>query len=110
MSHELDPKVGRWYRRVDDEQLFKVVSIDEDDGVVEIKMVDGEVEELDAAEWVELDLEMAEAPEDYVDQDEAEESEEAEEPEPVRGPSDDWDDDDDDDDDDWDDDDDDSDR
>ena len=28
MSHELDPKVGRWYRRVDDEQLFKVVSID----------------------------------------------------------------------------------
>ena len=36
MSHELDPKVGRWYRRLDDEQLFKVASIDEDDGLVEI--------------------------------------------------------------------------
>ena len=71
MSHELDPKVGRWYRRVDDEQLFKVVSIDEDDGLVEIKTVDGEVEELDSAEWVELDLEAAEAPEDYVDPDDA---------------------------------------
>ena len=107
MSHELDPKVGRWYRRVDDEQLFKVVSIDEDDGVVEIKRVDGEVEELDSAEWVELDLEPAEAPEDYVDHDdEADEDEEVDDPGPVRGgASDDWDDDDDeDDDDDWDDD------
>ena len=70
MSHELDPKAGRWYRRLDDEQLFKVVSIDEDDGLVEIKTVEGEVEELDSTEWVELDLEAAEAPEDYVDPDE----------------------------------------
>ena len=70
MSHELDPKVGRWYRRLDDEQLFKVASIDEDDGLIEIKTVDGEVEELDSAEWIELDREYAEAPEDYVDPDE----------------------------------------
>jgi hypothetical protein len=100
MSHELDPKVGRWYRRVDDEQLFKVVSIDEDDGLVEIKTVDGEVEELDAAEWVELDLEAAEAPEDYVDPDDVgdEDEEDPADDEPD-------DDDDDDDDDDWDDDD-----
>ena len=76
MSHELDPKVGRWYRRIDDEQLFKVVSIDEDDGLVEIKTVDGEVEELDSTEWVELDLEAAEAPEDYVDPDEDEDEDE----------------------------------
>jgi hypothetical protein len=100
MSHELDPKVGRWYRRLDDEQLFKVVSIDEDEGLVEIKTVDGEIEELDSAEWIELDLEAAEAPEDYVDHDE-EEDEDEEEAEaadkPARG-DDDWDDDDDDDD------------
>ena len=89
MSHELDPKVGRWYRRLDDEQLFKVVSLDEDEGLVEIKTVDGEIEELDSTEWVELDLEAAEAPEDYVDAD-----------------AEDWDDDDDEDDDDLDDDDD----
>jgi hypothetical protein len=101
MSHELDPKVGRWYRRVDDEQMFKVKSIDEDDGLIEIKTVDGEVEELDSTEWVELDLEAAEAPEDYVDPDEAGDDEE-EEDEPAAGTSrdDDWDDDDDDDDDD----------
>ena len=117
MSHELDPKVGRWYRRLDDEQLFKVVSIDEDDGLVEIKTVDGEIEELDSTEWVELDLEAAEAPEDYVDPDEGSDDEDEEEEElPARASrDDDWDDDededdDDDDDDDWDDDEDESDR
>lgn len=104
MSHELDPKVGRWYRRLDDEQVFKVVSIDEDDGLVEIKTVDGEIEELDSTEWVELDLEAAEAPEDYVEHDEDEDEEEDDE-RPAAGSARDVDDDDDDDDDDWDDDD-----
>lgn len=99
MSHELDPKVGRWYRRLDDEQLFKVASVDEDDGLIEIKTVDGETEELDSTEWIELDLEYAEAPEDYVDPDESDEDEDEDEPD------DDDDDDDEDDDDDWDDDD-----
>mgnify|MGYP003576540716 CR=1 FL=1 len=104
MSHELDPKVGRWYRRLDDEQLFKVVSLDEDEGLVEIKTVDGEIEELDSTEWIELDPEAAEAPEDYVDHDEVEEDEDEEEaaeeddpPARGRGPRDDWEDDDDDD-------------
>jgi hypothetical protein len=92
MSHELDPKVGRWYRRLDDEQLFKVASIDEDDGLIEIKTVDGEVEELDSTEWIELDLEAAEAPEDYVDPDNGDEEEEEEEDEDDE--DDDWDDDD----------------
>lgn len=91
MSHELDPKVGRWYRRLDDEKLFKVVSIDEDEGLVEIKTVDSDIEELDSTEWVELDLEAAEAPEDYVDQDEKKDEDEEE--------SEDWDKDDEDDDD-----------
>ena len=116
MSHELDPKVGRWYRRVDDEQLFKVASIDEDDGLIEIKTVDGEVEELDSTEWVELDLEASEAPEDYVDPDEESDEDEDEEVEKAKAPArgsreledddeddDDWDDDDEDEDDDEDD-------
>jgi hypothetical protein len=115
MSHELDPKVGRWYRRLDDEQLFKVASIDEDDGLIEIKTADGDVEELDSTEWVELDLENAEAPEDYVDPDEEDDEDDdadaegEDEERSTRGSrsGDDWDDDDDDDDDDdWDDDDD----
>lgn len=116
MSHELEPKIGRWYRNVDDEELFKVVDIDEDDGLIEIKTVEGDVEELDLAEWVELDLETADAPEDYVDPDDEDEDddlesedeeEEEEEERPTRGRGgkstrDDWDDDDDDEDDDYD--------
>ena len=102
MSHELDPKVGRWYRRLDDEQLFKVVAIDEDDGLVEIRKTDGEIEELDSTEWVVLDLEVAEPPEDYVDPDKAEDEDEDD----VDVDDDDDDDEDEDDDDDWDDDDD----
>jgi len=101
MSHELDPKVGRWYRRLDDEQLFKVVALDEDDGLVEIRKTDGEIEELDSTEWVVLDLEVAEPPEDYVDPDVA-----ADEDEDEDDVDDDDDDDEDEDDDDWDDDDD----
>jgi hypothetical protein len=109
MSHELEPKVGRWYRRLDDDEAFKVVSIDEDDGLIEIRTVDGEIEELDSAEWVELDLEASEQPEDYVDPDEDEDDEEEDEEDDRpsrgrRGSRDDWDDDDEDDD--WDDDDD----
>jgi hypothetical protein len=107
MSHELDPKVGRWYRRVDDEQMFKVVSIDEDDGLVEIRTVDGEIEELDSTEWVELDLEASDPPEDYVDPDEddeddaddADELDDGVDDKPKRdsrSPRDDWDDDEDD--------------
>lgn len=106
MSHELDPRVGRWYRRLDDEQLFKVVSIDEDDGLIEIKTFDGKVEELDSSEWVELDLENAATPEDYIEPDE-DEDEELDEDRSVRGlaarddlddDEDDWDEDEDDDD------------
>jgi hypothetical protein len=107
MSHELDPRVGRWYRRLDDEQLFKVVAIDEDDGLIEIKTVDGEIEELDSTEWVELDLETSEPPEDYVDPDadevEEEDEDSDEDDRPARGGArDDWDDEDEDED--WDDD------
>lgn len=105
MSHELEPKVGRWYRNIDEEELFKVVGIDEDDGLIEIKTTDGEIEELDLSEWVELDLDPAEAPEDYVDPDDDDDDEEDERP--ARGARDDEDEDEDDD---WEDDDDDDDR
>ena len=77
MSHELDPRVGRWYRCIDDEELFKVVSIDEDEDRIEIRYADGDLEELDSAGWVEMDLERAEEPDDWRDPDEEDEAEDA---------------------------------
>jgi hypothetical protein len=66
MSHELDPVVGNWYRHIDKGQIFRVVSIDEDNDLIEIQQFDGDLEELDSAGWFELDLDLAEAPEDWT--------------------------------------------
>jgi len=79
MSHELEPTVGRWYRQVDREQLFKVVGIDEDEELIEILYFDGDREEIDTAAWVEMDLEPAEEPEDWIDPDDEDEDEDEDE-------------------------------
>jgi Family of unknown function (DUF6763) len=89
MSHELEPNVGRWYRNIDKEQFFKVVGIDEDDELIEILHFNGDREEIDTAAWVEMDLETAEAPEDWIDpEDDEEEDEEKDKGDPEEDP--DW--------------------
>lgn len=65
MKEELEPLVGKWYTDVDDGQTFVVTVLDEDRGVVEVRYEDGEIEELDLAEWSDLDLERTEPPEDW---------------------------------------------
>ena len=101
MSRELTPVAGRWYRNLDRDEVFKVVAVDENDEVIEIQLDDGEIEELESAEWFEMDIERAEEPEDWLREDGDEDEDEDEESD------DDWrDSDDDDEDDDFDDDDD----
>jgi hypothetical protein len=108
MSDELEPVVGKWYLDADLDEQFRVVAIDEEREVVEIRYLNGEADEIELEAWPELELEVSEAPE--------EESEEADDDEETRktrpserdaGEADDWDDaEDDDEDDDLDDDDD----
>ena len=93
MSRELNPVAGRWYRDLERDEIFKVVAVDENDDVVEIQHADGEIEELESAEWFEMDLERAGEPEDWLRETEDEEEEEEDEG---------WRDEDDDEDDDWD--------
>ena len=64
MRDELDPITGNWYRHLDKGPMFRVVGIDEDRDVIEIQYFDGDVEEIDADEWSEMDLDVAEPPED----------------------------------------------
>ena len=94
MAREYEPVVGQWYEIVDEDESFRVLSVDEDSELVEIEYLDGETEEIDLDTWQELDLETTDVPEgwagDDVDEDEEEDDDE----------DDDWDDDDDDDDDD----------
>lgn len=100
MAREYEPTVGQWYENIDDDESFRVLSVDEDAELVEIEYLDGDIEEMDLETWQELDLEKIEAPEGWAGEDLEEEEEEEEEEEDEE----DWDEEDDDeeDDDDWD--------
>ncbi len=105
MSRDNEPVKGQWYENVEEEETFRVLSVDEDAEIVEIEYLDGEIEELDLEEWHELDLELTDEPEGWSDEDDEDdedwdEDEEEEEDED----DDDWDEDEDEDDD-WEDDD-----
>jgi hypothetical protein len=95
VSREYAPTPGKWYENKEEDETFRVLSVDEDDELVEIEYLDGEIEELDLDTWHELDLEITEEPEGWSDEEEDEDEEEEEEDE-----DDDWDEDEEDDDDD----------
>ena len=97
MGREYEPAAGRWYRDLEEDESFLVLSIDEDAEIIEIQHVDGDIEEVDLDTWAEMDLEPTEQPEGWTgsvaeepDEDEDEEWDEDD---------DDWDDDEDEDDD-----------
>ncbi|MGH8148941.1 MAG: DUF6763 family protein [Steroidobacteraceae bacterium] len=106
MSRDYEPVKGQWYENVQEEESFRVLSVDEDSELVEIEYLDGDVEEIDLETWHEMDLEKIGEPEGWAgsskhagkEDEDAEEDEEDEDDD-----DDDWDEDDDDDDD-WDDD------
>ena len=105
MGREYDPVAGQWYRDLDADETFQVLSVDEDQELIEIQHLDGEIEEIDVDAWAEMDVELSEEPEGWSgstapaeeDEEEAEEDWDDDEDE------DDWDDDDDEDEDDADD-------
>jgi hypothetical protein len=102
VGREHTPVPGKWYENREEEETFRVLSVDEDDELVEIEYMDGEIEELDLDTWHELDLEPTEQPEGWSDDSDSDEDEE-EEDEEFEDEDEDEDDDDDDDDDDEDD-------
>jgi hypothetical protein len=76
VSREYAPTPGKWYENKDEEETFRVLSVDEDNELVEIEYEDGEIEELDLDTWHELDLELTEVPEGWSDSAEADDEEE----------------------------------
>jgi len=102
VSRDYEPQVGQWYEDLDTEETFQVLSLDPDEEIIRIQWPDREVQELDLDQWNEMDLELAVAPEGWVD-DEEESDEEDDDEEVDLEDEDDWDEDDEDeDDDDWD--------
>jgi len=100
VAREFEPAVGQWYENIDENESFRVLSVDEDAELVEIEYLDGDIEEIDLDTWAEFDLDKIEQPEGWSGDDIAEEEEEEEEEEEDEDEDDDWDDDDDEDDDD----------
>ena len=96
MSRDYEPVPSQWYENVEEEESFRVLSVNEDSDLVEIEYLDGDIEEIDIEAWHEMDLEKIAEPEGWSESDDedADEDEEWEEDED----EDDWDDDDDEDD------------
>ena len=67
MSREYAPVPGKWFENKEEDETFRVLSVDEDEELVEIEYLDGEIEELDLDTWHELDLEPTEEPEGWSD-------------------------------------------
>lgn len=95
MSRDYDPTPGQWYEDLDSEDIFKVLSVDPDEEIVRIQWLDSEVQDIDLDTWNEMDLELAEEPEGWVDEDAADEDDDEldeEELEDEEDDEDDWDD------------------
>ncbi|MFZ0552523.1 MAG: DUF6763 family protein [Steroidobacteraceae bacterium] len=99
MSRDYEPVPGQWYENLEDEESFRVLTVDEDSELVEIEYLDGEIEEIDLETWHEMDLDKTEEPEGWAesDEDEDEDEDEEEDEEEEDEDDDDWDDDEDDD-------------
>jgi Family of unknown function (DUF6763) len=99
VARDYDPVQGQWYEDLEENEIFRVLSVDPDEEIIEVQYENGDIEEIDLDTWHELDLERAEEPEGWASDDEEEDDEDDEDVD-----EDDWDEDEDDDD--WDDDDD----
>ncbi|MEJ1961483.1 MAG: DUF6763 family protein [Gammaproteobacteria bacterium] len=100
MSRDYEPAPGQWYDNLEEEEQFRVLSVDEDSELIEIEYLDGDIEEIDVEAWHEMDLEKIPEPEGWSGADEEDDDEDEEEEEDEDEDDDDWDDDDDEDDDD----------
>ena len=79
MSRDYEPVPSQWYENIEEEESFRVLSVDEDSELIEIEYLDGDIEELDVEAWHEMDLERIAEPEGWAESHVEEEEEEEEE-------------------------------
>ena len=72
VSRDYEPVPGQWYENVEEEESFRVLSVDEDSERLEIEYLDGDIEEIDLETWREMDLERIEEPEGWSESDDEE--------------------------------------
>jgi hypothetical protein len=99
VSRDYEPVPGKWYEDLDSEETFQVLSVDPDEEIVTIQWPDREIQEIDLDVWNEMDLELAQPPDGWVD--DVPEEDDEDDDKVIEDEEDDWDDDEDED---WDDD------
>jgi hypothetical protein len=102
VARDFDPVAGQWYKDLEDEEVFQVLSVDPDEEIIEVQFENGDIEEIDLDTWHELDLDKVGEPEGWSGSEDEEDDldldeEEEEEDDWDEDEDDDWDDDDDDD-------------
>ena len=98
VGRDYEPVKGQWYENGEEDETFRVLSVDEDAELVEIEYLDGDIEELDIDSWHEMDLERIPVPEGWTeaadaddDDDDWDEDEEDEDEDDEDEDDDDWD-------------------
>jgi hypothetical protein len=66
VAREYEPAKGQWYENLEENEQFRVLSVDEDAETVEIEYLDGDIEEIDVDTWAELDLDKIDEPEGWA--------------------------------------------
>jgi hypothetical protein len=101
VSRDYEPQAGQWYEDLETEETFQVLAVDPDEELIRIQWPDREIQAIDLDQWNEMDLELAVAPEGWVDDVEEDDEDEEDdldlEDEDWDEDDDDWDDDEDDD-------------
>jgi hypothetical protein len=64
MPNTVEPRHGQWYAHLNKGGMFKVVAIDPSDGSIEVQTFEGDVEEFEFDDWLELDLAAVAEPDD----------------------------------------------
>jgi hypothetical protein len=81
VSRDYEPVPGQWYENLEEEESFRVLTVDEDSELVEIEYLDGDIEEIDLEAWHEMDLDLTQEPEGWSEPEEDDEDEDEDEDE-----------------------------
>ncbi len=65
MTTITDPVIDRWYKDLENNYMFKVVAIDEDEDTIDVQYHSGEIGEYDRESWYGSTFDYIEEPEDW---------------------------------------------
>jgi predicted dehydrogenase len=78
VARDYDPVQGQWFEDLEENEIFKVLSVNPDEEIIEVQYENGDIEEIDLDTWHELDLERAEEPEGWASDEDDDDDEDEE--------------------------------